>query len=107
MKGKNLSVSDHAIRRFRQRVGRKQATKARLKDHIRKEVAYAMQNKDYIELTSRAGTCQNKSVYRVFTRNFTAVATRRTVLTVEHKQSGGDSRVQSTPNPTEMQQASS
>lgn len=105
MNGKYLGVSDHAIRRYRQRIGRKQATKSKLKDHIKREVLYAMQNKHYTKMTHRAGACQNRSVYRIFARSFTAIATRQTVLTVYHKELGGDSHVESTSNPAQMQQA--
>lgn len=107
MNGKYLGITDHAIRRYRQRIGRKQASKAKLKEHIKKEVLYAMQNKQYATMTNRAGTCQDKSVYRIFARSFTAISTKSSVLTVYHKDSGGDHRVESTSDPTKVQQGHS
>lgn len=88
MNGKYLHVSDHAIRRFRSRIGRKHATKERLRDFIRAQVVISMQEKRYTELTQSAGSLQNRSVYRVFTPTFVAITTRKRILTIEPKQGG-------------------
>lgn len=99
MNGKYLHVSDHAIRRYRRRIGRRHASKERLRDYIHKEVVTAMQSKRYQELTQTAGSLQNRSVYRVFTPNFVAITTRKKILTIEPKQGGSSHAKQSEHRP--------
>lgn len=86
MRGGLITVSDHAVKRYKQRIGKKNANRKRVIQTIRKDVIYHMKNPRHVRHSKELDMRGKPRFQYVTCDRYIAVLGQNTVVTLYNKE---------------------